>query len=224
MKNIFSGLLLLLTVACSNKEVSLKQTQTGPKIIFSKDTMYVREKDPFNVNGNGIFQLQALPAAHQLHLKFYDSSGQIQFSYRGQALTNDRPVIVAGEWNTVFCSVNRSGLYAIEVSLKDQLGRSIIKKLMIHAAAAQRPSAKLSWRADDRDLGGKRFYFDASGSVQPYGKILSYHYDIAGQSITSSTDQLQYIFHQKGSYPLSFFVVDDLGKHSDTLNQTIDVL
>ncbi|HCL06761.1 MAG TPA: hypothetical protein DHW64_12740 [Chitinophagaceae bacterium] len=165
-----------------------------------------------------------MPAGHQLHLRLYDSSGLIQFSYRGQTLANDQPVIVTGEWNTLFCSVSRSGLYGVEVSLKDQLGRVQTKKLMIRVASAQRPKAHLSWRADERDPGGRRYYFNASGSVQPYGKILSYRYDIAGQIVTSAADQLQYIFHQKGSYPVHFFVVDDLGQHSDTVYHLIDVL
>lgn len=224
MKKIFSSLLLLMSMACSNKEVSFQQTETGPKVSFSKDTLYVREKDPFNVNGNGIFQLQALPAGHQLHLRLYDSSGQVQFSYRGQVLANDQPVIVAGEWNTLFCSVYRGGLYAIEVSLKDQIGRTTTKKLMIQAAVAQKPTASLSWKVDDRDPQNRRYYFDASASQQPFGKILSYHYSIAGQSFVSASDKLQYIFHQKGSYPVSFFVKDDLGQLSDTVHYHIDVL
>ena len=44
------------------------------------------------------------------------------------------------------------------------------------------------------------------------------------KEIKSATDKLTYIFHQKGTYPISFFVIDDLGQHSDTLHQTIDVL
>lgn len=224
MKNIFILFVVLCSFACNNKEVSFQQTPTGPILGFSKDTLYVREKDPNNINGNGIFQLQTLPAGRQLHLRFYDSSAQIRFSYRGQVLANDQPVIVTGEWNEIFCTVDRSGLYAVDVSLKDQIGRVHTKKLMIQAAAAQRPKASLTWKVDERDLAARRYYFDAGGCIQPYGKILSYHYQIAGQPIISSTDKLQYIFHQKGAYTISFYVVDDLGQHSDTLQQIIDVL
>lgn len=224
MKYLFILSLVLGSYACNNKEISFQQTPTGPVVAFAKDTLYVREKDPNNINGNGIFHLQTLPAGHQLHLRFYDSSGQIRFSYRGQVLANDQPVIVTGEWNEIFCTVDKSGLYAVDVSLKDQMGRVHTKKLLIQAATAQRPKASLSWKVDERDPAARRFYFDASNCIQPYGKILSYHYQISGQSIISSSDKLQYIFHQKGSFPISFFVKDDLGQHSDTLQQTIDVL
>lgn len=224
MKNIFILSIVLGCFACNNKEVSFQQTPTGPVLGFSKDTLYVREKDPNNINGNGIFHLQTLPAGRQLHLRLFDSSGQVRFSYRGQVLANDQPVIVTGEWNEIFCTVHQSGLYAVNVSLKDQLGRVQTKKLMIQAAAAQRPKASLSWKVDERDPAARRYYFDASRCQQPYGKILFYYYQIAGQPILSTTDKLQYIFHQKGSYPISFYVVDDLGQHSDTLQQIIDVL
>lgn len=224
MKHLFILSVVLGFIACNNKEISFQQTPTGPVLAFAKDTLYVREKDYNNINGNGIIYLQTLPAGHQLHLRLFDSSGQIKFSYRGQSLANDQPVIVSGEWNEIFCSVDRSGLYAVDVSLKDQIGRVHTRKLMIYAAAAQRPKASLTWKVDERDSAARRYYFDAGGCLQPYGKILSYHYLISGQNIISSSDRLQYIFHQKGSYPISFFVKDDLGQHSDTLHQIIDVL
>lgn len=224
MKKLFVLTLLAFCVACSSKETALKQTDTAPRIGLATDTVFVREKDPLNLNGNGVFSIQALPAYHQLHLQLYDSSGVIHFSYRGQSLANNQPVVVAGEWNSLFCRVDKAGIYGIEVSLRDQLGRISRKQLIIKAAAAQRPVAALQWKVDSRDITNRRYYFDAGACVQPYGKILSYHYSIGGQNIKSVTDKLTYIFHQKGSYPISFFVVDDLGQHSDTLHQTIDVL
>lgn len=224
MKLLFILSLILGSFACNNKDISFQQTSTGPFVSFAKDTLYVREKDPNNINGNGIFHVQTLPANHQLHLRFYDSSGQIRFSYRGQRLANDQPVIVTGEWNEIFCTVDQSGLYAVDVSLKDQLGRVQTKKLMVLAASAQRPKASLSWKVDERDPTASRYYFDAGGCQQPLGKIVSYHYYISGQNIISNVDKLQYIFHQKGSYPISFYVKDDLGQHSDTLHSIIDVL
>ena len=224
MKHLFILYILLGCFACNNKEISFQQTLTGPVVSFAKDTLYVREKDPNNINGNGIFHVQTLPANRQLHLRFYDSSGQIRFSYRGQRLANDQPVIVSGEWNEIFCTVDRSGLYAVDVSLKDQIGRVHTRKLMIHAASAQRPKALLTWKVDERDPEARRYYFDAGGCQQPFGKIVSYHYFISGQSIISNADKLKYIFHQKGSYPISFYEKDDLGQHSDTLHSIIDVL
>ena len=224
IKHLLGWCLWMGCLACNNKELAFQQTSSGPVLGFSKDTFYVREKDPNNLHGNGVLQIQTLPEDRQLHLRLYDSSDQVQFRYRGQLLANDQAVIVSGAWNELFCLVNRSGLYAIDVSLKDQLGRGQNKTLMIQAAAAQRPKASLHWKVDARDAAGRRYYFDASGCLQPYGKIMSYHYQIAGQSIVSSSEQFQYIFHQKGSYPISFYVKDDLGQHSDTLQQIIDIL
>lgn len=224
MKQLFVLSLLAFCVACSSKETALKQTDTAPMIALAGDTIFVREKDPLNLNGNGVFTIQTLPANHQLHLQLYDSSGFVHFSYRGQSLRNNQPVIVAGEWNSLFCRVDTAGLYGIELSLRDQLGRVSRKQIIIKAAAAQRPVAALQWRVDNRDITNRRYYFDAGGCLQPYGKILSYHYSIGGQNIKSASDKLMYIFHQKGVYPISFFVVDDLGQHSDTIHQTIDVL
>jgi hypothetical protein len=224
MKYLFAIWLLAFCVACSSKETALKQTDTAPQIGLVGDTVFVREKDPLNLNGNGVFAIQALPANHQLHLQLYDSSGAVHFSYRGQSLSNNQPVVVAGEWNSLFCKVDTAGIYGIELSLRDQLGRISRKPLIIKAAAAQRPVAALQWKVDNRDITNRRYYFDAGGCAQPYGKILSYHYSIGGQNIKSATDKLTYIFHQKGVYPISFFVVDDLGQHSDTIHQNIDVL
>lgn len=224
MKALLILLLFAGSIACNQKEMAFRATATGPMIGLAKDTIRVREKDPNNLNGNGIFPLQALPVGHQLHLRFHDTSGHVRFSYRGQLLANDQPVIVAGEWNTLFCSTDTSGVFGVEVSLKDQLGRISYKQLVIDAARAQRPKAGLQWKVDQRDPARRRYYFDAGACEQPYGKVLTYHYVIGGQSIVTSVDQLQYIFHQRGSYPLSFFVKDDLGQHSDTIHQTIDVL
>ena len=223
MKNICSLLLFAFCISCSNKEMSFEQTPTGPELGFS-DTVYIRERDSLNLNGNGIIRIYTKPVDQQLHLQLADTSGKVHFSYRGEKLNNNQPVVVAGEWNSLFCKVDQAGIYGIEVSLKDQLGRVVYKKMVIKAAAAQRPVAKLLWMADERDSINRRYFFDAHGSSQLYGKIISYHYEINGQSFQVNTEKMQYQFYQKGSYPVSFFVVDDLLQHSDTLHQVIDVL
>lgn len=223
MKNICSLLLIAFCISCSNKEMSFEQTPTGPELGFS-DTVYIRERDSLNLNGNGVINIYTKPAEQQLHLQLSDTSGKVHFSYRGEKLNNNQPVVVAGEWNSLFCKVDQAGIYGIEVSLRDQLGRQSFKKLVIKAAAAQRPTASLLWMADERDTINRRYFFDAHGSSQPYGKIMSYHYEINGQSFQVNTEKMQYQFYQKGSYPVRFFVVDDLSQHSDTLHQVIDVL
>ncbi|WP_438946731.1 hypothetical protein [Sediminibacterium sp.] len=223
MKNICSLLLFAFCISCSSKEMSFEQTPTGPELGFS-DTVYIRERDSLNLNGNGVINIYTKPAEQQLHLQLSDTSGKVHFSYRGEKLNNNQPVVVAGEWNSLFCKVDQAGIYGIEVSLRDQLGRQSFKKLVIKAAAAQRPVAKLLWMADERDSINRRYFFDAHGSSQPYGKIMSYHYEINGQSFQVNTEKMQYQFYQKGSYPVRFFVVDDLSQHSDTLHQVIDVL
>jgi hypothetical protein len=224
MKTFFSILLFLFVIACSSKETAFRETPSGPQLQFPKDTLYLREKDPNNLNGNGIFLLQALPAGPQLHIRLYDSSGHVQFNYRGQTLANDQPVVVAGEWNSLFCVTDTAGVFGIDVSLMDQLGRVQYKSFVVQSAAAQRPKAGLSWRPDFRDPDGRRYYFDASSSHQPYGKIMQYCMFIGTNRIISSADQFLYNFHQKGTYPILFYAIDDLGQFSDTIQTHIEIL
>lgn len=224
MKPILIILLSAILLACNNKDVAMKETDTTPQIVLAGDTIYVREKDPNNLNGNGIFHLQALPVGPQLHLRLNDTSGHIRFSYRGQYLPNNQPVIVAGEWNSLFCTVDTTGVFGVEVSLKDQLGRESLKTLIIQSASAKRPIAALRWEIDPKDDKGNTFFLDASDCQQPYGKIMTYHYLINGKPVVSSAERVRYIFHEKGSFPVSLYVIDDLGQHSDTVHQIIDVL
>lgn len=224
MKIIASLILLFFILkGCTQKEVALRDQTKGPELHLASDTVRMRERDYLNLNNQGIIWLQTLPASKQLHIELHDTSGRVQFYYRGQRLFAQQPFLVAGEWNTLFCSVDSPGIYAVDVDLIDQLGRTVSRQQILQVDHAVRPSAHLSWKRDLRDTTRSRYYFDASSSTQPYGKLVSYHYRINQQDIVSSTDRLLYIFHQAGQHPISFYVVDDLGQHSDTLHYSIQV-
>lgn len=222
---IFISIVLLFFIlkGCTQKEVAMRDQTKGPELNLAADTVRLRERDYLNLNNQGIIWLQTLPAKQQLHIELHDTSGRVQFYYRGQPLFAQQPFLVASEWNSLFCSVDTPGIYAIDIDLIDQLGRVATKKLVLQVAHAIRPTAHLNWMRDLRDTTRSRYYFDASGSVQPYGKLVSYHYRINQQDIVSSTDRLLYIFHQAGQHPIRFYVVDDLGQHSDTLHYSIQV-
>lgn len=224
MKFIVSIIILFFILkGCTQKEVALRDQTQGPTLNLAADTVRLRERDYLNLNNQGIIWLQTLPAKQQLHIELHDTSGRVQFYYRGQRLFAQQPFLVASEWNSLFCSVDTPGIYAIDIDLIDQLGRTVTKKLILQVDHAVRPTAKLNWMRDLRDSTRSRYYFDASGSSQPYGKLVSYHYRINQQDIVSSADRLLYIFHQAGQHSIRFYVVDDLGQHSDTLHYSIQV-
>lgn len=224
MKIVASLILFFFILkGCTQKEVALREQTKGPELNLISDTIRLRERDYLNLNNQGAIWMQTLPAKEQLHIELHDTSGRVQFYYRGQRLYAQQPFLVAGEWNSLFCSVDTPGIYAIDIDLIDKLGRSVSKKLVLQVNNAIKPTAHLSWMRDLRDSTRRRYYFDAGGSVQPYGKLVSYHYRINQQDIVSSTDRLLYIFHQSGIHPIRFYVVDDLGQHSDTLHYSIQV-
>lgn len=225
MKTIASILILFFIIkGCTQKEVAMRDQTKGPELHLASDTLRMRERDYLNLNNLGVIWLQTIPAKEQLHLELHDTSGRVQFYYRGQRIFAQQPFLVAAEWNSLFCTVDTPGVYAIEIDLIDKIGRSVTKKLILQVANAIRPTAHLTWMRDLRDTTQSRYYFNASGSEQPYGKLLSYHYRINQQDIVSSTDRLLYIFHQSGQQSIRFYVVDDLGQHSDTLHYSIQVL
>ena len=224
MKIVASLILFFFILkGCTQKEVALREQTKGHELNLISDTILLRERDYLNLNNQGVIWMQTLPAKEQLHIELHDTSGRVQFYYRGQRLYAQQPFLVAGEWNSLFCSVDTPGIYAIDIDLIDKLGRSVSKKLILQVNNAIKPSAHLSWMRDLRDSTRSRYYFDAGGSVQPYGKLVSYHYRINQQDIVSSTDRLLYVFHQSGHQAIRFYVVDDLGQHSDTLHYSIQV-
>lgn len=223
MKRFFA--IILLLSACSDKhDLIVAGTQTAD-LHFSKDTVYVREKDYTNIKntGNGMIMLYASPSAHQLNLTYSEPSGKVHFSYRGQRLTDSQPFLVATDSSGLFCSVDTPGVYHVDFYLTDQLGRIVSKELVVNCAAGVKPIAALQYEELSSDNNNWFYYFNAGASSQPYGAIMSYHYLINGETIYTNRPWLKWYFHQTGSQQVSFYVVDDLGLSSDTLHYVIQL-
>ena len=226
MKNhTYLILLILLFSACSNKHDVLWASGSGPQLHFSSDTLRVREQDYTNINNNrsGMITLSAIPATHQLNLVFNESSGKVHCSYRGQELIESMPFVVPTDDNELYCSVDSPGMYSVDFYLTDQLGRVVNKRLLITCIASARPIADLQYTLAAVAPDSWLYQFNAGGSRQPFGAIMSYQYVINGYSINGGGSLFQYYFHKPGDQQVSFYVIDDLGRSSDTLHYSINV-
>ncbi len=223
MKNLFFISLLVLLAGCSDKYDSLVQSAPPPVLSFGSDTLCIREKDPTNVNGTGkgVLTIYCSPAGHQFNLSFSDTSGKLHFVYRGVALADSKPFLVADNANRLYCYADAPGLYAVDFTLTDQLGKTCTRTLIVQCSAGIKPTAALSWEQIGLDGGNWQYYFNASGSSQPFGAIMSYHYMIDGDKITVNHPMMKYFFHTPGMHAVSFYVIDDLSLSSDTLNYSI---
>ena len=213
----------LLLAACSKKIENT--SEGGASLYFSKQVIAVREKDYTNINntGNGMFLVFAIPAAHQLNLVYSEPTGKVHFSYRGVRLTDSKPFAVAADSSGLFCSVDTPGVYRVDFYLTDQLGRVVTKELIVNCAGGVKPFALLNYEKVIESNGNWLYYFNADGSGQPFGAIVSYNYFINNDTISLSRSLLKYVFHQSGMQRVSFFVRDDLGISSDTLNYSIQI-
>lgn len=226
MKNFFLiYVLLVFATGCSDKYKSIADAAPVPTLTFLNDTLFIREKDPTNINatGKGMLYMSCTPAGHQFNLSFSDTSGKVHFSYRGQLLQDSKPFPVADDVNSLYCYADAPGIYAVDFYLTDQLGKTATRKLIVKCARGQKPVASLSFgqTGDETDHGNWMYYFDASGSTQPFGSIVSYHYLINGTTIVVNRPLLKYNFHDVGQQQIDFFVLDDLGLSSDTLHYSI---
>ncbi|MES2006376.1 MAG: hypothetical protein V4450_17795 [Bacteroidota bacterium] len=223
MKRFFAFILLL--TACSDKYDLIVANTQKADLHFSKDTVFVREKDYTNINqtGRGMVMVYASPAAHQLNLQFSEPSGKVHFSYRGLRLTDSQPFVVAADSSGLFCSVDTPGVYHVDFYLTDQLGRTVTKELIVKCTSGAKPIADLQYEAVSARGNNWFYYFNGLGSRQPYGAIVSYHYFINGDTILINRPLLKWYFHQSGSQQVVFYVIDDLGQSSDTINYTIQI-
>jgi hypothetical protein len=216
---------IFLLSACSDKHDMIIANTQNADLHFSKDTVFVREKDYNNINntGNGMFLVYASPATHQLNLQYSEPTGKVHFSYRGQLLTDSKPFVVAADSSGLFCNVDTPGVYRVDFYLTDQLGRIVNKQLIVQCASGAKPIADLQFEQVAVYGDNYLYYFSAAGSRQPYGAILSYNYFINSDTIRINRPLLKYYFHQSGAHNISFFVMDDLGQSSDTLNYSIQI-
>lgn len=226
MKNLFLLLIVLAALAgCSDKYSSLHDAALPPQLGLPADTLFIREKDPSNINtsNKGILSFFCSPAGHQFFLSFSDTSGKMHFNYRGTDLKDSQPFVVTDNANSLYVYADAPGIYAVDFDLTDQLGKRATKKLIIKCAKMERPVAALGWQVDSLGYYNWQTIFNASASSQPFGMVMSYHYLCAGDTVTTVSPLMKYFFHVQGIHPVSFYVTDDLGVNSDTLHYTISI-
>jgi len=223
MKRLIAFCVVL--AACSKKQDMVPDGAGAADLHFSKDTLCVREKDYTNVNnsGKGMVMLYAVPAVHQLNLSYSEPTGKVHFSYRGVRLSDSKPFVVAADSSGLFCSVDTPGVYHVDFYLMDQLGRVMNRTLVVNCAGGVKPVADLQYELVNPSTDNWLYYFNAAGSRQPYGLISSFNYIINGQLQVINRPMLKWYFHDRGPQQVSFWVVDDLGISSDTLNYSIMV-
>lgn len=224
MKNQLFICLLLLLASCSDKDKAIDGAAAPPALHFD-DTLYIREKDPLNINqsGKGVLFLYCTPIGHQFNLSFSDTSGRLHFIYRGAELKDSKPFVVTENSNQVFCYADRPGVYAVDFYLTDQLGRTTTKQMMVKCAAQGKPHADYSWKTEDRGNDNWLCTFDASPSKQPFGQVMTYHYLFEKDTVQTAQPLMHYFIHGRGVYNVGFYVTDDLGINSDTLYRSIDI-
>ena len=221
---MLTSIAMLLFFSCSDKYASLYKSAPGPLLIFSKDTITVREKDFSNINAtnNGVCWLHSIPAIHQLNIQYNDTSGKVHFTYRGQVMEQSQPIIVAGDSTSLFCSCDEAGVYSIDFFLTDQLGKTTGRQLIVNCLVNQKTKAGLNWQLIDSSQTDNWVYqFDASSCYKTDGIITGYHYSINNQSFITTQALLNWTFHQRGEQTISLFVIDDLDQSSDTLHKKI---
>lgn len=217
--------LLVILGACANKYESLYNSAPPPGLYLNKDTLQIREKDYVNINwtDDGRLNFYCSSPNHQLNLQLADTSGKVHVMYRGVDVMNQGPLPVMDSV-LVFCTCDTTGVYAVDCLLTDRLGKVNEKPLIIQCHANYAPTARFFYTAlDTVQLQNWPYRFDASFSHDPDGVIREYHYLINGQPIISSSPVMDYSFHAKGIHDIGLFLVDDLGKHSDTIHQQIKI-
>lgn len=217
------GLIAIIAVACSKRNDGVPVASGESVLRFSKDTVFVRRQDSLNINntGNGMFLVYTNLYQHQLNLMYSEPSGRVHLSYRGVVLGDSQPFVVAADSSGLFCYVDTPGIYTVDFYLTDQLGRVVTRSLVIKCTSGEKPVANLTFQQVNIVPDNFQYFFNGSGSVQPYGRIVSYNYVIGGDTVVTNRAILKWFFHSSGVYLVDFWVIDDLNVSSDTLHHSI---
>lgn len=228
MKNLFRlcGLLLLVSMfsSCSDKYKSIYDAAEQPHLFFNKDSMNIREKDYLSVVGwvNPILWMHSIPSVHQLNILYSETTGKVHFTYRGVLMEDSKPIIVAGDSTSLYCSCDTAGLYKVDFFLTDQLGRISSRPLIVNCLANDKAIPKLFMDfIDSSQIDNWSYRLDATKTEKKYGNITGYYFNVNGQPLFSRTAVGHWVFHQRGEHSISLYVTDDLGLHSDTITQKL---
>jgi hypothetical protein len=221
----FAFAILVVLGACANKYESLYNSAPPPGLYLNKDTMHIREKDYANINWTDYGRLNFYCSSpnHQLNLQLSDTSGKVHIMYRGEDVLNRGPLPVMDSI-LVFCTCDTAGIYSIDCLLTDRLGKVSEKQLIVNCQRNLSPSPRFFYTVlDTVQLQNWPYRFDASFSNDPDGVIREYHFSVNGQPIVSSSPGMEYSFHAKGIHDIGLFLIDDLGKSSDTIHKQITI-
>jgi hypothetical protein len=216
--------LLSLFTSCSDKYKSLYALAEPPRLAFNKDSISIREKDYTGIIGwvNPILWMHSIPSLQQLNIQYSDTSGKIHFTYRGVPMQDSKPIIVAGDSTSLYCSCDTSGVYRIDFILTDQLGKLSLRPLIVNCLGNDKavPDLYLDF-VDSSEVGNWRYRLDATKTEKKYGRITGYYFTINGQEMFSRTAVLDWVFHARGVQNVSLYVVDDLGLRSEMIKQKL---
>ncbi len=215
---------IIFVAACSDKYKSLYDAAPGPRLEFNKDTMNIREKDYTGVIGwvNPFLWMHSVPSMEQMNIMYSDTSGKVHFTYRGVLLEDSKPVIVAGDSTTVYCSCDTAGVYNVDFYLTDHLGKVFTRPLIVNCLGNDKAKADLFVEfVDSSEVNNWYYRFDATKTDKKYGRIMGYYFNVNGLDIFNRTAVMSWIFHSRGEQTISLYVIDDLGLHSDTTTQKI---
>ncbi len=223
MKQQLVFALLVFLGACSNKYESLYNSAPPPGLSFNKDTVTIREKDYTNINwtDHGKLAFFCSSPNNQLNLQLSDTSGKVHILYRGEDVLNKGPLLVMDSV-LAFCACDTPGVYAVDCLLTDRLGKVSDKQLMVNCVANQPAKPSFFYTLLDKSQMQNWFYrFDASLSQKTDGIIVSYHFLMDGQPVTTSQPVTDWFFHSTGTHDIGLYLTDDLGLNSDTLHKQI---
>lgn len=212
---------LFFLIGCSNKYESLYNSAPPPGLNFNKDTISIREKDYNNINwtNNGRLVFYCSSPNNQLNLQLTDTSGKIHIMYRGEDVINKGPLPVMDSI-AVYCTGDTAGIYSIDCLLTDRLGKVSEKQLIINCHANKGAVPDFFFiPLDNNQLQNWPYHFDASNSHDSDGVIREYHFSINGQPIITTMPNMEWTFHAKGTHDIGLYVIDDLGKISDTIHK-----
>jgi hypothetical protein len=213
---------LSLFSSCSDKYNSLYDAAVPPLLSFNKDTMHIREKDYSGIIGwvNPILWMHSIPSLPQLNIFYSDTSGKVHFTYRGTPMQDSKPIIVAGDSTSLWCSCDTAGVYRVDFYLTDQLGKISYRPFIVNCLANDKAKPDLFLElVDSSSLGNWYYRFDATKTEKKYGRLAGFYFTVNGSPVFSRTAVLDWVFHNRGEQLISLYVVDDLGLHSDTITQ-----
>lgn len=216
----------LLITSCSDKYDSLVALVPSPSLSFDRDTIVLREKDYLRIvrSLDPVLRLYSTPVLPQMNIMYNEASGKIHFSYRGSILEDGKPIIVAGDNTSVFCSCDTTGMFKVDFYLTDHFGRTDSRTLVVDCLANDRPVAALSVAlADSSQPDNWRYRLDASATIKKLGLISDWYFNVDQAIMRSTVPVIDYVFHQRGFHTVRVYAVDDLGVHSDTITQKVTI-